>query len=345
MKSSFLALFSLVPLLASAILPSNAVPLLPSQENALISLKTAWRNCPVTKTWVAGADCSKWSGISCDDRGVVFQLYIYGENSCTGALTESVGNLTELTSITISDNWRIYGSLPKSLSNLQKLESLAIRTDFNGGRNSGLSGALPNSIGNFARSLTSLMLLGTRLTGSIPRGLSRLSRLVYLNLDGNRLTGEIPRELSGLRNLVSLEMGGNRLTGSIPPTLAEIKRLTTLHLENNRLSGALPTKEILDIRSLEDLDLRNNRFIASSIAALATHPSLTDIDLSWNIISGSVPEQFRQMKKLAGLKLAGNRLSGTVPVTLLRNMPNLHYLDLSFNRLRGEFPWAAATVT
>ncbi|GJP40007.1 hypothetical protein CLOM_g24307 [Closterium sp. NIES-68] len=334
MKSPFLAIVSLVPLLASAILPSNAVPLLPSQERALISLKAAWGNCVVTNTWIPGADCAKWSGIACDDRGMVTQLYI-SDYSCTGALTEAVGNLTELTQLDLTNNWRIGGGLPKSLSKLQKLESLGISDNIHGR----ISGGLPESIGKLTR-LTFLAFRGTGLAGSIPRGLARLSRVEYLDLDYNRLTGEIPRELSRMAALNTLDLGGNRLTGSVPPTLAKIKGLKRLRLGKNKLSGALPVTVVLAMKSLEELDLHNNRFTASSIAALANHPSLTDINLSWNHITGRVPSQFGQMKKLGALRLAGNRLRGTVPEALLQNLPNLYELDLSFNGLSGEFPWA-----
>ncbi|GJP38496.1 hypothetical protein CLOM_g22931 [Closterium sp. NIES-68] len=324
----------LVLLLASAILPSNAVPLLPSQETALLSLKTAWgNNCVVTKTWIPDTDCSKWAGVLCDDRGMVIQVSI-SDLSCTGALTESVGNLTELMLLDVSNNWRIGGSLPKSLSKLQKLESLGIRDNIHGR----FSGGLPDSIGNLAR-LTYLAFRGTGLTGSIPRGLARLSRLEYLDLEWNLFTGEIHRELSGMAALNTFDLGGNRLTGSIPPTLAKIKGLKRLLVGNNKLSGALPVNEVLAIKSLEEVDLQHNRFTASSIAALAIHPTLTDINLSWNVITGRVPSQFGQMKKLAALRLAGNRLRGKVPEALLRNMPSLHELDLSFNGLSGEFPW------
>ncbi|CAI7848479.1 unnamed protein product [Closterium sp. NIES-53] len=318
---------------------THAVPLLPSQEKALLSLKNVWRNCVVTNTWVAGADCSKWSGVLCNDRGMVTQVSI-SDLSCTGSLTESVGNLTELTLLDVSNNWRIGGNLPKSLAKLKKLESFDIRDNIHGS----LSGGLPDFLGKLAR-LTYLGLRGTGLTGSIPRGLARLSRLEYFDLQWNRLQGEIPPELSSMAALSVADFGGNRLTGSIPPTLAKIKGLKRLLLGNNKLSGELPVSVILAIKSLEEVDLGSNRFTGSSIAALATHPALTDINLSWNLLSGKVPSQFGQMKKLGGLRLAGNRLKGTVPGALLKNMPNLHTLDLSFNRLGGEFPWANLKTT
>ncbi|CAI7751312.1 unnamed protein product [Closterium sp. NIES-54] len=337
---TLLSLVVLVSIVASAAIPpSSAVPLLPSQEKALLSLKNVWRNCVVTNTWVAGADCSKWSGVLCNDRGMVTQVSI-SDLSCTGSLTESVGNLTELTLLDVSNNWRIGGNLPKSLAKLKKLESFDIRDNIHGS----LSGGLPDFLGKLAR-LTYLGLRGTGLTGSIPRGLARLSRLEYFDLQWNRLQGEIPPELSSMAALSVADFGGNRLTGSIPPTLAKIKGLKRLLLGNNKLSGELPVSVILAIKSLEEVDLGSNRFTGSSIAALATHPALTDINLSWNLLSGKVPSQFGQMKKLGGLRLAGNRLKGTVPGALLKNMPNLHTLDLSFNRLGGEFPWANLKTT
>ncbi|CAI7778397.1 unnamed protein product [Closterium sp. NIES-53] len=344
MASPLLArVFMLLPLLAFAVPHSNAVRLIPSQENALLSLKTAWRDCPIINTWVSGADCSEWYGVGCDKRGMVTGLYISSYLSmgvaCTGELTESVGKLKELTSLGVSGIWRISGSLPKSLAKLKKLESIAI--DYN--RYGVLSGNFPDYIVNFVH-LTELVLQGTGLTGSIPSGISQLSRLTRLDLQWNRLGGEIPRELSALTALKTLELTGNRLTGSIPPTLGYLTELTSLHLGSNKLSGAFPSTVLLSMQSLEELNLQSNRFTqqaSSSIAELASHQSLTNIDLSWNLLSGSVPSQLGQMKKLEYLYLTGNKLKGSVPVALIQNMPKLYDLDLSYNKLSGEFPWAA----
>ncbi|CAI7778375.1 unnamed protein product [Closterium sp. NIES-53] len=270
---------------------------------------------------------------------MVTQAYI-SDYTCTGALTESVGNLTEVTLLDFSNNWRIGGSLPKSLAKLQKLESLSIRDNIHGS----LSGGLPDFLGKLAQ-LTYLGLRGTGLAGSIPRGLARLNRLQYLDLQWNRLEGGTPPELSSMAALSVLDLSGNRLTGSIPPTLAKIKGLKRLILGNNKLSGELPVPVILAVKSLEEVDFSNNRFTGSPIGALATHPALADINLSGNLLSGRIPSKFGQMKKLASLRLAGNRFKGTVPEALLKDMPNLHTLDLSFNRLGGEFPWANLKTT
>ncbi len=60
-------------------------------------------------------------------------------------------------------------------------------------------------------------------------------------MSDNKLTGTLPKELSKLIHLVSLDASINKLTGNIPVQYSKLVALDTLLLNDNRLSGLVPT--------------------------------------------------------------------------------------------------------
>jgi len=115
----------------------------------------------------------------------------------------------------IASNNQIYGSLPDSLNNLQKLRQ------FNMSSNA-LSGALPGFTASFA-TLQKLDLSNqdqtSGFTGSIPEDTWRSLSLKVLNLAGNKLTGTIPALVGNLAVLEEFDVSNNRLNSSLPTEL------------------------------------------------------------------------------------------------------------------------------
>lgn len=54
------------------------------------------------------------------------------------------------------------------------------------------------------------------LSGPVPRSLSRLTRLVELNLSYNRLSGRLSKELCGMGSLATLQLSHNQMDGKLP---------------------------------------------------------------------------------------------------------------------------------
>ncbi|XP_071679031.1 uncharacterized protein [Lolium perenne] len=79
------------------------------------------------------------------------------------------------------------------------------------------------------------------LSQEIPKGLTTLLGVRYLNLSRNHLSGGIPRDIGNLALLESLDLSQNQLSGEIPPSIADLKDLGTLNLSSNSLSGRIPT--------------------------------------------------------------------------------------------------------
>ncbi|CAL5373247.1 unnamed protein product [Camellia sinensis] len=160
-----------------------------------------------------------------------------------------------------------------------------------------LRGRLPSSIGQLVGRLTSLLLQENRIAGSIPPTLVNLTQLTVLNLTYNFLSGTIPAKISQLLYLEQLFLSHNFFTGSIPATMGQLQHLGLLDLSNNRLSGGIP-------KSLGDL--------------------------------GAISPIFANLTYLEVLKLSSNLLNGTFPAAI-GQCPDLSWLDLSNNRLSGQY--------
>ena len=91
-------------------------------------------------------------------------LFLYN-NQLTGSIPPEIGNLTNLTHLTI------------------------IETQ--------LTGEIPSEIGNLTN-LTELYLYNNQLTGEIPSEIGNLTNLTHLGLRYNQLTGEIPESICDL---------------------------------------------------------------------------------------------------------------------------------------------------
>jgi len=137
-------------------------------------------------------------------------------------LPESIGNLSKLKSIYITDS--SLESLPESIGNLSNLSSLTINNsdDF-------YSLELPESIGNLSN-LRTLNLANNSLE-TLPESIGNLSKLMILHLENNSLE-TLPESIGNLSQLRSLNLKNNSLE-TLPESIGNLSQLRTLKLENN----------------------------------------------------------------------------------------------------------------
>ena len=176
-----------------------------------------------------------------------------------GALPPSIGNLTSLTSLDVSDN-ALTGAMPPAVCELVELEIFDVSNNnlttgplANGSicvcehASCDLSGNgngiwwLPESLGAQGSRVTSLTwLAGFGLTRSIPASVSNLISLTALNLSDNDLTGTIP-DVASLTLLARLDLGNNGLQGVLPWSVGNLASLQILDVSSNpHLRGAVP---------------------------------------------------------------------------------------------------------
>ncbi|TYI85394.1 hypothetical protein E1A91_D05G439000v1 [Gossypium mustelinum] len=270
-------------------------------------------------------------------------------NQLSGQIPRSLGNLLQLTHLDLSEN-QLSGQIPRSLGNLLQLTHLDLSENQ-------LSGQIPRSLGNLLQ-LTHLYLVQNQLSGQIPRSLGNLLQLIHLRLSLNQLSGQIPRSLGNLLQLTYLDLSENQLSRKIPRSLGNLLQLTQLDLLQNQLSGQIPSS-ILNLTQLEYLRISENSLEGSIPDEVTVFPNLIYFILSDNLLNGTLlghikefqskslaylylnnnklqgllPSSIFQLLNLTGLRLSSNNLSGVIEFRMFSNLPNLEYLDLSYNSL------------
>ena len=244
----------------------------------------------------------------------------------TGEFPAEVGNLKQLTSLTIGTTACLsqFTSLPQEIGQLTNLKDLKIV--------GGLEGELTSGIGGLSN-LETLTIDTTNLT-TLPAEIGNLSLLEELTIERSTLA-ELPAEIGNLQALKELSLVDNNLT-VMPEELGNLSALTSMDLSNNKLAGEIPSS-LGNLSALKTLALNNNQLttipyeMGSSMAALQT------LNISNNQLEGTIPSSVFTMPAIATLNLANNKLTGYMPGTISTTMKNLY---LQNNKLSGELPTA-----
>ncbi|KAK1361928.1 Lrr receptor-like serinethreonine-protein kinase erecta [Heracleum sosnowskyi] len=183
------------------------------------------------------------------------------------------------------------------------------------------------------KNLDFLELSDNQLTGKFPLWLAEMEIEILLLL-GNKLSGSIPSRLFQSSRLSILALSRNKFSGELPKNIGDATKIRVLVLSANNLSGAIP-KSVADIPRLELLDLSKNRFSGNILPVFDPNGSLAYVDFSSNELSGDIPASF--CTRISFLALGGNKFSGKLPRDLT-NMYGLVYLDLHDNNITGNFP-------
>ncbi|KAG5244655.1 receptor protein [Salix suchowensis] len=253
----------------------------------------------------------------------------------------------------------LIGTLPnQGLDGLKNVEQL----DLCGNK---LEGSLPDSLGNLS-SLQVLDVSGNLFNGTIATSpLNNLISLEFLSLSNNLF--ELPlsfksfsnhsklkffmcdnctlvEDRAGFQNFIpkfqliifSLSNSTSKAINSVVPDfLYNQYDLRTLNLSNCNFNGVFPSWLLENNTRLEELYLRQNSFVGP--LKLPNHhilENMTSLDISNNHISGQVPRNICSVfPHLSTLRMAMNRLTGSIP-SCFGNMsyPPL-YIDLSHNLL------------
>lgn len=173
-------------------------------------------------------------------------LFVKNVVNLEDPVPEWIGQLTNLEQVMIGGNGgsiknlggTYRGTIPASIGNLQKLESLTITE-------SHISGNIEDIESSVAslKNLTTLDLSNNNLTGRINKQfLDNKENLTVLDLSRNQLSGNIPASIGNLTNLQKLYLYKNELDGRIPDTITKLTNTTNVNLAFNHLVGALDPK-------------------------------------------------------------------------------------------------------
>ncbi|KAK1265328.1 putative LRR receptor-like serine/threonine-protein kinase [Acorus gramineus] len=201
--------------------------------------------------------------------------------------------------------------------------------------NMNLSGSLAPEIGQLSY-MRILDFMWNKLSGNIPKEIGNIKSLELMLLNGNEFSGSLPEEFGFLPNLSRIQIDSNKLSGSLPKSFANLKEMRHIHLNNNSISGQIPP-ELHALPKLVHLLLDNNNLSGYLPEEFSMLPALEILQLDNNNFSGSlIPASYGNMSRLLKLSLRNCRLQGPVPD--LSKIPELGYLDLSWNSLTGTIP-------
>ncbi|KAG2708734.1 hypothetical protein I3760_05G206900 [Carya illinoinensis] len=306
------------------------------------------------------------------------QNFRISNNRFTGPLPESIGNLSNLQMLDVSEN-SLAGVISEAhFSSLFKLKYLYL--DFNPLILSFNYDWVPPfqldriflshcilglAFPKWLQSQKNYNMLDISDTGifdtiptwfwDFPPGLS------YLNMSNNQLHGNLP-DLSSSRlgEFAIIDLSANRFDGSIPHFPSNV---SSLDLSNNRFSGPvsflwkLNTPTLLASLNLSNntlsgelpdcwtyipglvvLNLANNNFYGKIPDSMGSLVSIQVLHLSNNGFVEKIPMFLQNCSELITIDFGANNLSGMVPSWIANSLPNLVILNLRSNQLFGRLP-------
>ncbi|XWS13367.1 hypothetical protein CRYUN_Cryun36dG0031500 [Craigia yunnanensis] len=163
-----------------------------------------------------------------------------------------------------------------------------------------------------------------------------LPNLRVLSLSNCGLTGPTCSSISRLPFLSKPSLDGNPIS-YLPSNFLEISsRLVSLSLVNCNLSGHFPT-EILLLPKIQSIDISENYDLMGLLPEFPLNNALRILTISQTNFNGKVPESIGNLKFLTNLNLYGCNFSGQIPSSIA-NLTNLVELDLGFNNFSGLIP-------
>lgn len=185
---------------------------------------------------------------------------------------------------------------------------------------------------------------------------ANLSGLVTLHIQGlvfKKIRNDSLTPLYGLQNLSTLDIGINFIVNVNPDIFKKFQKVKMLYLSENRL---YPVTE--SIVGKQDNSIEPPRFklpfLTGSLSRNKKDPyrpiqNLVKpecyaaghvLDLSRNNLFFLSPEQFQGYENISCLNLSRNGFAAALNGTEFASMPNLKYLDLSYNKIDLAYDYA-----
>ncbi|XBI02709.1 hypothetical protein VPH35_131219 [Triticum aestivum] len=285
-------------------------------------------------------------GVECDAAGRVTYLDLSSSN-IAGPSFGNFSRLTRLTHLDLSTN-SITGQLHPDLKHCWGLQYLNLSSNLIGGTldvstltnirildlsQNRFQGDIRTNFPAICGNLSVITVSNNNLTGRIS-GLFRIEKLTRFKAAKNNLTGSIPSSTfaKGCKLLV-VDISSNQLSGNFPNSIANCSNLRSLSLWNNSFGGSVPPGigSITGLEELIPLELMNCT-------------KLKFLEISDNNFEGEVQQVLGKLMSLKSLALQENNYSGGIVSSGILQLPNLIFLDLSFNGFSDKLPSEIASM-
>ncbi|PHT99693.1 hypothetical protein BC332_29481 [Capsicum chinense] len=297
-------------------------------------------------------------------------------NNLSGNIPAWLGNISSLTSLALSKN-HLKGHIPPDYCRLERLEVLdlsennlvgVIPTCFSAFRELKRvylsKNKLQGEFNMFSNSyLKVLDLRYNNFSGSIPKWLGSLG-ITTLLLKGNHLQGTIPTELCRASELRIMDISHNNLSGPIPRCVGNIMQ-QALIIEPYPYSTSFGYPGFQTFGGDTMIDVESSIKSSSPIMFLNNYAwvgaefmtkhntysyegsivdDMSGIDLSCNQLSAELPKELSNLTQIRALNLSHNHITGMIP-SEFSNLQNIESLDLSYNNLIGRIPTQILELT
>ncbi|TXG55451.1 hypothetical protein EZV62_020707 [Acer yangbiense] len=302
----------------------------------------------------SSSDCCSWDGIKCDEEtGHVIKLDLY--SSClSGSInsTSTLFHLVHLQWLSLSYNFFNLSEIPATINNLSRLSHLNLSSSYISGQIPPQLLDLPNLVSLDLSDNSFIEVLGNQTyylelrVPSLQNLVEKLTNLKVLNLDLVHISSPVPHMLANLSSLTYLSLQECGLQGEFPTKIFRLPNLSVLQLTgNSNLTGYLP--EFERSSPLTVLAIGSCGFSGTIPSSLGNLTKLVHLDFSFSSFLGELPISIGNLASLKELDLQGCNFSGQISSSILGNLTQLDYLDLSqsHNKFSGQnsssLPWIA----
>ncbi|CAL1373552.1 unnamed protein product [Linum trigynum] len=184
--------------------------------------------------------------------------------------------------------------------------------------------------------VTSLILQGYNLQGTLSPHLGNLSFVRSIQLMYNSFRGGIPPQFGNLRRLRTLNLTYNPLGGAIPTNLTRCSLLRDLRIAAAGLVGKIPD-EIGLLSNLEVIKIGTNDLTGPIPDSIGNLSRLQIFSVAYNHLEGQIPDTVARLSSISQFVVGVNRLNGTIPLSLY-NLSSMTILTLVYNQFGGRIP-------
>ncbi|XP_062198036.1 receptor kinase-like protein Xa21 isoform X2 [Phragmites australis] len=246
------------------------------------------------------------------------------ENSFSGRIPSTLGNLTKLVGLSLSNN-NFTGPIPTEIFNIHTLSTILDVS------NNNLEGSIQQEIGNLIN-LVEFRAASNKLSGQIPSSLGECQLLQNLYLQNNMFSGGIPSLLGQLKGLQIVDLSSNNMSGQIPMFFGTFSTLQYLNISFNSFFGELPTVGIFANASA--ISIQGNSELCGGIPDLhlpscsSDRPKKKHKSLVIPIVISLVAASFILALLYMLLTWHKRRKTTTPPTTIMQGHPLISYSQL-----------------